>query len=217
MLLFAWSAFAQHEPTTTWPYLYDDFTQGELKSLAGQTRSGMFNIHILHGRTHFIDGNIIREISPSEVYSVKIGSDYFVNVGGEMMKVLAMEGNVCVTEKQEIDMVSLNATGGAYGSSSSTLATTALSSLENIGNGMTATNHMELKNSKEDGKTLPMLKKTYIVMPGKAIFAAKKDVVEKSGMDAKELNAFMKENKIKWKNPQSLLTLALYINEKTAL
>jgi hypothetical protein len=216
MLLFACNAFAQHEPTTTWPYLYGDFTKGEIKSMKDEAKPGIFNIHILYGRLHFIEGELIRELSPSEVVSVKIGSDYFVNVGGEMMKVLAMEGNVYVTEKQEVDMIRLNATGGAYGSSSSTLATTALSSLENIGNGMTATNHMELKNTKDDGKVLPMLSKMYIVVPGNVIYATKKDVLEMSGVDTKELNAFIKENKIKWKNPQSLLMLALYINEKSA-
>lgn len=214
--MLACKAFAQHEPTTTWPYLYADFTNGEIKSMKDEAKPGIFNIHILHGRLHFIEGELIRELSPAEVVSVKIGSDYFVNVGGEMMKVLAMEGNVYVTEKQEVDMVRLNATGGAYGSSSSTLATTALSSLENIGNGMTATNHMELKNAKDDGKILPMLSKMYIVVPGNVIYATKKDVTAMSGVDSKELNAFIKENKIKWKNPQSLLMLAMFINEKSA-
>jgi hypothetical protein len=75
---------------------------------------------------------------------------------------------------------------------------------------------MELKNTKDDGKVLPMLSKMYIVVPGNVIYATKKDVSEMSGVDTKELNAFIKENKIKWKNPQSLLMLALYINEKSA-
>lgn len=213
LLSFAVSAFAQHEPTSTWPYLYPDFTEGEIQTLDGKAKPGLFNVHILYGRLHFIDGELIREASSADVFSVRIGKDIFVNVSGEMMKVLAKEDHAYIGEKAEVDMVQLNATGGAYGSSSSTLATTALSSLEAIGNGMSATNHMELKNSKEDGKILPLVRKTYIVVPGKVIYATRKDVMEQSGIDAKELNAFIKENKIRWKNPESLLRLAAFINQ----
>lgn len=214
LLSFAVSAFAQHEPTSTWPYLYPDFTEGEIRTSDGTAKPGFFNVHILYGRLHFVDGELIKEAAQSGVSSVRIGNDIFVNVSGEMMKVLARDDNACIGEKAEVDMVQLNATGGAYGSSSSTLATTALSSLEAIGNGMSATNHMELKNSKEDGKILPLVRKSYIIVPGKVIYAARKDVMEQSGIDAKEMNSFIKENKIRWKNPESLLKLAGFINER---
>ena len=46
------------------------------------------------------------------------------------------------------------------------------------------------------------------------VFAAKKDVMALDGIDKKELSAFLKENKIKWKDPQSLLVLGEYLNEK---
>ena len=66
MLLFACNAFAQHEPTTTWPYLYGDFTKGEIKSMKDEAKPGIFNIHILYGRLHFIEGELIREIDLPE-------------------------------------------------------------------------------------------------------------------------------------------------------
>lgn len=202
-----------YEPTTSWPYLYSDFTEGEIKSMSHKDKSGVFNIHVLHNRLHFIDGKMIREVNPSEVVSVRIESDIYTNVNGEMLKVLAMDDEVYVVEKNEIDVVSLNSTGGAYGSSSSTLSTTAFSSLESIGNGMTAVNHMDLKNSKDEGKSLPLLKKLYIVIPGKVIYATRKDVVQNSGIDVKTINTFIKQNKIKWKDPNSLLILAAFIND----
>ena len=215
LLRFVCNAKAQdHEPTTTWPYVYADFSSGELQPFKGSAVSGTYNVHILYGRLHFIDGQNIREANPLEVFSVKIGSDFYANVGGKMMKVLAKGENAFVAMSQEVDMVQLNATGGAYGSSSSTLATTALSSLEAIGNGVSATNHMELKRSKNDGKILPIISKTYIVFNGLQVFAAKKDVMALDGIDKKELSAFLKENKIKWKDPQSLLVLGEYLNEK---
>jgi hypothetical protein len=131
-----------------------------------------------------------------------------------MMKVLAQQENVYVVEGLEVDMNQLNATGGAYGSSSTTLATTALSSIEEFGTGAAATNHMELKNARDEGRTLPLIAKKYIMIPGELIFAAKKDVMAVPGADPAETGAFIKENKTKFKDVQSLLKLGVYLNEK---
>ena len=214
MLLISLSAFAQYEPTTKWPYIYQDFTPGQIQLTKTAAKQGVFNIHILHGRLHFIDKELIREVNPVEIVSAKIGEDLYVNSGGKMMKVLAHKDNVFVVEGIEVDMNQLNATGGAYGSSSTTLATTALSSIEEIGTGAAAMNHMELKNSKDEGRILPLITKRYIVFPGHVIYAAKKDIMNIAGADSDETGAFMKEQKIKFKDAQSLLKLGIYLNDK---
>ena len=60
------SAFAlclnaqNYEPTSTWPYIYPEFTEGTLSFNVSGEREGLYNIHILEGRLHFIDGEIIR-------------------------------------------------------------------------------------------------------------------------------------------------------------
>ena len=213
VMFFAQRAYAQYEPTTTWPYIYPDFTSGELQPYKAAPRKGMFNIHIPHGCLHFIEGDMIREVNSAEVFSVKVQKDCYVCAGGRLMKVLTQEGNVYVLENCEIDMNQLNATGGAYGSSSTTLATTALSSVDDFGTG-TATNHMQLKSNKDNGRTLPLIKKKYILLPGRLIYATKKDVVDVGGVDASVVAAFIKENKIKWKEEQSLLKVGLFLNEK---
>ena len=68
---------------------------------------------------------------------------------------------------------------------------------------------MELKNSKEDGKILPLIQKKYLFVNGKIVYATRKDVQAVS--DPADLKAFLKENKIKWNNPQSLLTVVDYL------
>ena len=214
MLLLAGKAYAQYEPTTTWPYLYQDFTAGELQPLNSAARQGMFNIHIPHGCLHFIDGEMIRELSAAEVFSAKIGNDFYLCAGGRLMRVLAQSGNVYVLENSDVDMNQLNSTGGAYGSSSTTLATTALSSFENTASGAAATNHMQLKSSKEDGKILPIVSKKYILFPGRLVYAAKKDVMEIDGLEQSMTAAFLKEQKIKWKEDASLLKLGVFLNDK---
>ena len=74
-------------------------------------------------------------------------------------------------------------------------------------------NHMELKNSKDEGTILPLAVKTYLVFRGNVVFAGKKDVMNVDGLDKKALAAFIKEKKIKWKDPQSLIELVDYMVE----
>ncbi len=203
-----------YKPTTTWPYLYPDFISGELKKHSGVAVEGTYNVHLSKGTLHFIEKDLIREASVLEVFSVRIGKDYYANVGGAMMKVLAQSDNGFVAQEILADFAALNNTGGAYGSSSNSISTQALSSMEGIGGTRSNMNHMELKNAKDSGELLPLTTKLYLVLPGKVIYAAKKDVSDIEGIDKKELAAFLKENKIKWKDPQSLLVLVDYVSSK---
>ena len=213
-LALAFAASAQGTPTTTWPYIYDDFTEGEIYSIDGSSKKAMLNVHLLHATLHFIDGENIKELTPGSVFSARIGKDYYINANGRIMKILAQDDNGYVAESAEVDIATLNSTGGAYGSSSSTLGTMNLSSLEGIGatNSNTSLNHMELKNSKESGKVLPLIRKKYLFVNGKCIFAAKRDVSEE--VDAAAFKAFLKENKVKWSNPQSLLGVVDFIAQQ---
>ena len=204
------------EPTTTWPYIYSDFKSGELKPLSGAPIQGAFNIHVLESRLHFIEDGMIREMKPSEVLSVKVGDDYFASVSGKMMKVLAKSDNGLIAEEVLVDVARLNTTGGAYGSSSNSIATQALSSLEGIGGTRSNMNHMELKNAKDEGSPLPVIVKRYLVFPGYVVYATKADVSKLVGIDKDELNSFIKENKIKWKDENSLIKMLDFICEKLA-
>ena len=214
MLSLAGLSAQGSEPTTTWPYLYSDFQSGELKKLTGAPIQGMFNIHVLESRLHFIEAGMIKEVKPTEILSVKAGEDTFASVSGKMMKVLAKSDYGFVAEEVVVDVAKLNATGGAYGSSSNSIATQALSSLEGIGGTRTNMNHMELKNAKDEGTVLPVIVKKYLVFPGYVVYATKNDVTRLVGIDKDELNIFLKENKIKWKDEQSLLKVLDFVSQK---
>jgi len=206
------SAKAQNfEPTTTWPYAYEDFMPGKLVMNTGKVVEGSYNICLDNSSVHFIDGSLVKQASPVEVTSVQIGKDIYVNASGKMMKVLQKSDKGVVAEGVSIDYARLNETGGAYGSSSNSIATTSLSSLEGIGGTRSNMNHMELKNSKSDGKTLTLNKKYYLVFGGKCVYATKRDVQDMPGVDKDKLKAFLKSNKIKWKDPVSLIALVDYL------
>ncbi len=212
----AWTAFCQYVPTSSWPYMYDEFQDGSLIWNGGKEKGGKYNINLADKKLHFIEGAYIKVASMADVLTVRIGQDVYQNAAGEMLKVLSMSEKSLVLEAQDIDYAALNETGGAYGSSSTTIGTTALSSLEGIGgtNSSSNINHMELKMNKENGKALSLISKKYLFVKGQKIKAAKKDFLDVPGLDKDAAKAFLKENKIKWNNVADLQKVADFLAEK---
>ncbi len=198
---------AQYVPTTSWPYVYEDFQDGTVLLQGGKQQSGKYNINLADNKLHYIDGAFVKAAEMKDILSLKIGADVYHNANGELLKVLEKSEKSLVVEASEIDYAALNETGGAYGSSSTTIGTTALSSLEGIGatNASSNINHMELRRNKESGKSLTLINKKYMLVNGYKIFAGKKDFMDAPGLDKEAAKQFLKENKIKWSKPQDIL------------
>lgn len=202
-----------YAPTSTWPYVYEDFVGGELVFRDGQKRSGLFNIALTDSKLHFIEGDMVQEARTFDIDRVGIGEDIYVNLGGKLFKVLSKSDKALVVEGSEIDYAKLNSSEGAYGASTASVSVQALSSLEGFGGAHTNMNHMALKNSKEEGKSLPLIVRKYVVIDGLPVFASKRDVLalaERKGYKS-EVSSFIKTNKIKWKSTTSLQQLADYL------
>lgn len=200
LLAGAWMAFGQYVPTTSWPYVYDEFQDGSLIWNGGKEKGGKYNINLADKKLHFIEGAYIKAADMVDVLTVRIGQDVYQNAAGEMLKVLSKSDKSLVLEAQDIDYAALNETGGAYGSSSTTIGTTALSSLEGIGgtNSSANINHMELKMNKESGKALTLISQKFLFVKGQKIKASKRDFMDVPGLDKDAAKAFLKANKIKW-------------------
>lgn len=218
VLLFFSAAFCvvvkAYSPTTTWPYLYPEFVEGTVMFLKGGEKTAKFNIHLSDNQLHYIDGAYVKSVNVSDVAAAKIGDDIYASVSGSMFKVLAKSDKCLIVEGCEIDYASLNSTGGAYGSSSNTMGTMALTSAEGTGasNSSSALNHMELKRNKEDGKVLPLIIKKYFFVKGYKIFCAKKDVLDLP-LDKDVIKTFIKERGIKFREPVSALVLGDFLYE----
>lgn len=195
-----------YEPTSTWPYIYSEFMSGQLQMPGGGTKDALFNVCLTNATLHFIEGDMVREASSADVFAVRIGGDYYVNAGGKVLKVLSKSDKGMVLEQLDVDYAKLNSSQGAYGSSGSTIATQNLSSLEGIGASATNMNmnHMVLRNSKDEGKILPLIRKMAVFVGGKLVDAMPKEIQAAFGVDKDSFKLFQKENKIKWKDPQSV-------------
>lgn len=202
------TAAAQIVAYTTWPYQYPEFQNGTLILSNGQERSASINIHLLKGDLHFIDDKGVIQMAPAGQFSaVRIGEDFFRRAGGYLMQVTpGPDEHNYVAVRRTADLTALNETGGAYGVSSTTSSTRRITSVDLPG--MVNTSHMELLRNRESGKRLTIKTEYYLILDGKVIKAAKKELTEEAG-PAREaaFKQFLKKNKINWKDEQSLLKL----------
>lgn len=203
------AAFAQN-PTTTHPYLYDRFAEGTVVLDNGQRENRIMNIHLRRDALHYLDGGVVKEAFLVDVAAVEIGGDVFLPVEGQMMKLMAKNDVCCVVAQITGDFDAARESTGAYGIASSTSATMKLSSIQT--DSQVNQNYMNILNEKEHGVGLNMDTKLWIVMPDFVARATKKDIQEAlPASEAEGFQAFLKKHKIKWKEPQSILTVSEYL------
>lgn len=208
-LMMALISSAQN-PTTTYPYLYDNFLEGTVVMDGGARQTRSMNIHLRQGALHYIDNGIVREAFLHDVMAVEIASDIFVPYDGRMYRVVAKNENGVVAEEISGDFDAALESEGAYGIAASTSATMKLSSVQT--DSQVNQNYMNILNEKESGMSLPVVKSLWLISPSVKVKATKKDV---GGIIPEERladwKAFQKKNKIKWKNPDHLLMVLDYI------
>lgn len=196
--------------TTSWPYLYWEFTSGTVYFVSGTKANLQVNIHVERSTLHFLDGEDIKEALANEVVLVEIGQEKYYSYEGYMMKVVGGDekGFVAVVQLGDVNSVHTEGTA-AYGASSNSSAIRKMKSIEV----WAKTNHLQMRKSREEGYDLPLIKKYYLVTNGTVYLASKAGLEEKlEGSERDELKAFLKKTKIGWKNPNDLVKLIDFLN-----
>ena len=209
-MLMAVAASAQKDsPTTSWPYLYPDFMEGELEVRTKITKA-LVNIHLNLGALHYVEDGKIKESSTIGITKLVIGEDVFRNVGGKMMKVLAETEGGYVVEETRANYTAVVKKDGAYGTTGLN-STTTRSFLynENVLNGyngyLMTDVYADLHAMKDQYEKLPVVKNRYLVIGLDLIKADRQSVLDIDGLDKKAFKAFLKAEKIKWDDPQDLV------------
>ena len=199
------------EPNTRWPYLYEEFTHGTI-FLDGNTKSESdLNIHLLGNVLHYIgtDGKIYQS-DDKNVIRVEIGPDAYLFNDHKLMKILATEGTSVLVKLTSGDFNSMLSGSGAYGASLNSSATRDLSSLD-LG-GLENPDLGLLEQQRYEGSAIPLIDSYYFIIGGQQVEATKKGIDKFLGDSrADELKKFLKDNKIKWKNAESLATLLQFL------
>lgn len=199
--------------TTTWPYLYSDFQDGVIYMTGGQKIYHKLNVHLLKGRLHYLDNDVVKEAYSGDIFYAEIGpgSDKFMVVNGDMMKVVAEKPEGFVADHITGDFDALMVGTGAYGMQANTEAVQSYSSL-NI-QGAVNVNHMLLLQEKQSGREFDLKHQLFVVTAGKVYRAVRSDI-EKTlpKEDRAAFRAYVKQHKIKWNDPEKLLLLVDFLN-----
>ena len=215
VLLLSASSWMSAQPyTTTWPYLYSDFQDGVIYMTGGQKIYHKLNVHLMNGRLHYIDNGVVKEAYSGDIFYAEIGpdSDKFMVVNGDMMKVVAEQPGGFVADHITGDFEALMVGTGAYGMQANTEAVQSYSSL-NI-QGAVNVNHMLLLQAKSEGREFDLKHELFIVTAGKVYRAVRSDIEKTlSKEDRAEFKTYVKQHKIKWKDPEKLLLLVDFLSK----
>lgn len=215
ILLFSGiSAGAQRfEPKDTWPFVYENFTDGALYSSTGEKLlSAKMNVSILNQKLYYLRGETIMEADMVRLYAAIIGpaEDLYVNVGAKMYRVLAESDGGAALQADILDVERYNKASIGYGVTSYTASTQNVSGLAM--ESAAGVNINQAQASKEGGEPLPVLEKKYILYgQGRIVPALKREVMDIPDLDKQAAKVFFKENKIKWNQAASLTQVADFL------
>ena len=208
--------FAQkYEPRDTWPFVYENFTDGALYSSTGDVLlSAKMNVSILNQKLYYLRGETIMEADMVRLYAAKINSgpaeDLYVNVGAKMYRVLAESEGGAALQADILDVERYNKASIGYGVTSYTASTQNVSGLAMESSA--GVNINTAMASKEGGEPLPVLEKKYILYgQGRIVPALKREVMDIPDLDKQAAKVFFKENKIKWNQAASLTQVADFL------
>lgn len=201
------SVNAQFASNTRWPYLYENFSQGTIYFAKNQKSEAQLNVHLLGNTLHYItqDGKIF-ESSDKDVIRVEIGNDTYWFANHKLMQVITQEGDCALLKLVYGDFDSMTSGSGAYGSSLNSSASRDLSSLD-LG-GLNQPELGKMLQERNDGSEIPLETAYYFILGGKVVEANKKAVTETVEVSQSDnWKKFLKENKIKWKKEDSLISV----------
>ena len=87
--LLANLALTAQECSTTWPYLYPQFTQGVVHLTGGSKLQHPLNVHVQKGRLHYVENGLVKEAMNRDIFFIQIGEERYNVVNGDVMKVVA--------------------------------------------------------------------------------------------------------------------------------
>lgn len=213
---------SRFEPTTTWPYLYGNFTQGTVLNNKGNTIDyDRLNVNVINGKMHFVKDGKIMEADMGTVYVVRVNEDVYLNCQGKLMKVEKESENGAVVTYREVDRDKMSRANIGYGTSA-VASTRNISIVEveaNIGSsGAIPTLNRSLDDATKsiyDGDPLILKYTNYLVVDGLLIPAKKKDVTSDKRFDSGKVESFIKTHKVKWNNTDDLSSLVEFLHTVT--
>lgn len=203
----------EYEPTEGWPYLFEDFVEGIVYYDNGKAESAPLNVHLLSNVLHFSDGeNIMVVKDAANIDSVVCGNIKFLRRANLYVWQLHQTPRIVIGQTNQCEVNYINDTGGAYGISTTSASTQNVASFSDHGN-MAALRYREMKENHKNTHSLHVTQQIIFIIDDREICNANKkgvnDILDKE--QKKLFKEFLKENKIKWKELDSLTLVAEFL------
>jgi hypothetical protein len=206
----------EYEPTEGWPYMFQDFKPAIVYYNDGKAESANINVHLIKNDLHFTDNDKIMLAHDGNKIDSVVCEDKTVLIrrGNLYVTLLHKTDYVVIGTTCQCDFNALNDGSGAYGSPTTTASTQNVASFNDHGN-MAALRYKEMTQNKYNTRTLPTINRTVMVVNDRAICQANKRGVNEllTSEQKKAFNKYIKENKIKWKDINSLILVAKFLDE----
>ena len=204
---------AEYVPTTSWPYVYEEFTPGRIKTHQDTDISyDKLNINLISGRVHYVEDGVIMQADINTIALLVIGDDSYMCVGGRMMKVLKNSASSAVLLRVTIDTDAMNRADIGYGKSS--IASTSNLSLTALSSGMDYSVNRSLDDllqERSEGEPLELREVLGVYYRGTFVPASRADVMKIPGIDKDAVKQFIKTGKIKFGKIDDLARLADFL------
>jgi hypothetical protein len=212
MVFVLFSTAMAQNVTTLWPYIYPEFQSGTLFLENKQEIKGVLNVHVYKSRLHFLENDLIKEAETSDIVLAIIGDDKYMVVDGRVMKVIGSKEKGFVALQIMGDFEQLSSQESAYGGQTTTESVNMLSSI--VIGGINVTNHVSLRQDRENGLALPLKYKYYLVTKGTVYEATRRGILSKLDKpQGKEFKEFLKNHEVKWTDAESLLQIVDFFNK----
>lgn len=203
----------KYVPTTSWPYVYEEFMPGRIMTHQGGNISyDKLNVNLVSGRVHYVEKGIIMQADLNTIALLVIGDDSYICVGGRMLKVLRNTQHSAVLLRVTIDTDAMNSADIGYGKSS--IASTTNLSLSALSSGMDYSVNRsidDLLKEKTDGEPLVLREVQGLYYKGGFVPASRVDVLKIPGIDKDALKQYLKAEKIKFSKTDDLAKLADFL------
>ena len=202
----------RYSPNTKWPYIYENFTEGTIFFEGNKKSEAQLNVHLWGNKLHYLSENQrVLTSKDKGVIRVEIGSDAYIYSDHRLVRILAADNNNLLVELTKADFDALFTGTGAYGASLNSASSCDLSSLD-LG-GLENSELGKMLQEKNDGRDIPFKLQYFFIVGGKQIDATKKGVESILNADSqKDWKDFIKQNKIKWKNEDSLKKVLTFVS-----
>ena len=217
-LLAGLSASAQSfKPLETWPYLYEDFTEGGAITFNDDVvKYDRMNINLIDGKLHYIQNGTIMVADLLKIKYVTIEADVYANVMGRLMKVLRETPHGGVLLDRTVNAEEMKKASIGYGksavASTQHVSSMALEAPNDFNTGVVGRSLDDFNTDKYSGNELPVKETRYLSVDGYTVRAAKKEVMAFPGIDANALKSYLKAGKVKFNNVEDLASLVEFLH-----